>query len=310
MPQEVYQPPHAVLTSADRGVTWTPVTPPPTLVFRDVEMDDAGIAYAVTSNFPSPETQRLVRSADFGRTWQPVALPGGNVVVDVDVLPNGAVVVARNRTSGTACDGSPSTGEVLVSPDGVEGWRTIGPSAEHIYRVDAFPAAPGAVDADGRPSVVSSLVVYASDRLERPGAGSCLFGPDERLLLSRDGGQTYARSSLVLNGTMTWVDAATLVVAVRDNDIHRTADGGASYTIRSIPVGPGLSSRVSSMEVSGSLLLVQTGGGVIAASTDGGRNFAVEYNSLPGTLVRGDIAHFGDGVAIAFADRGIMRRTE
>jgi hypothetical protein len=302
-PQDVFQPPHVLMVSSDHGRSWEPVVTNPHLVFRAIEMDDAGNAYALGDVYPSFDSQRLMSSRDGGRTWTFVSVPGGGMIIDMDVLPGGAVVIARNIEQGGGCSGGLSRGEVLVSADGRAPWRALGPIAEYVYSVDTFEAPEGATYPDGSPQVLASLAVTAGDARER-GTGSCGVGPNRRQMISSDGGRSYRASVRTEGSGRVWADASTLLLA-NGGAVQRSTDDGATYTTTFLSRG-----TVREMQVADGLVIAQSSTGVLAASDDAGASFIVEHQPLFADLITKGVAHFGSGVAVSFSDRGLMRRSE
>ena len=135
-----------------------------------------------------PPLLGLIRSDDAGRTWRPVSLLGE---ADFHVL----------RTAGTRVLGVDATsGLVHASDDGGRTWARRTP--------------PGPlVDLAARPGDPDTLVAAGEDDLH----------------VSRDTGRTWRPLADGRTGLLAWPRARTLVLADAGGGVHRSADGGATW---------------------------------------------------------------------------------
>ena len=138
---------------------------------------------------------RLLASADEGRSWEELQGPGPMLDLAVHPSQRNRVVASAQGMSGPALFGS---------LDGGQSWREIG-------------------------QTVGLLAWPAPDRLY-------VVTLDGEVLVSADVGATFELRGEVGGEPAAFLaEGATLYVALHDGAIKQSSDGGANWTIRSLP---------------------------------------------------------------------------
>ncbi len=195
--------PLGVLRSADAGRSWEPLALAGQVDFHAlaVQESDGDVLYG----FNVVGSPGLLRSLDGGRTWE--SLPsgallaaGGALALEVD--PGDREVVFAGTQAG-----------LLRSADGGRRWQAVAFEGVAVTAL-RFASGPG-----------HRLYAYAVD----PGAG---------LVVSQDGGGSWARLDLVLEGgdavghiAVHPFDAEVLFLGSYDMDVLVSRDGGASWEL-------------------------------------------------------------------------------
>ena len=179
-----------------------------------------------------PPLLGLIESRDRGRTWTPVSLLGE---ADFHVL----------RTAGRSVYGVDATsGRFLVSDDGGRTWteRAV-PAPPFDLAVD--PADPRRLVAATEVGLLASPDAGRTWRALglRPQAPGLLAWPergrlyragfDGAISVSDDGGATFRPTGAVEGEPVALTEAdGALLVALSDNRVLRSTDGGATWTLR------------------------------------------------------------------------------
>jgi hypothetical protein len=138
---------------------------------------------------------RLLASVDEGRTWEELQRPGSMLDLAVHPVERNHVVASAQGPSGPALFGS---------LDGGKSWRAIG-------------------------QTLGLLAWPAPDRLYA-------VTLDGEVLLSADDGATFERRGQIGGEPAAFLaQDASLYVALHDGTIKQSGDGGATWTIRSLP---------------------------------------------------------------------------
>jgi photosystem II stability/assembly factor-like uncharacterized protein len=206
----------------------------------DARQDTMGLAILASDRFlgsghagrdpGSPSSLGLIRSDDAGRTWRPIAMAGR---ADFHVLR-----AANRHLFGVDAD----DGRLLVSDDEGATWARRFPPAPLVDLV----IRPGH---DERVLASAEMMLFASDdggrswraaSLER--AGLLAWPRDEALYVidsrgvvyrSEDAGESWRRMGRVGGKPVAFgAYESELFVALRDDSIHMSFDGGRTWVLR------------------------------------------------------------------------------
>lgn len=184
-----------------------------------------------------PPLLGLIESTDRGRSWEPISLLGE---ADFHVL----------RSAGEVVYGYDSSNDrLMVSTDAGRRWEEVERPAP-LLDLAADPKDSRHVVASGV-SDVSQGLYESPDRgrswkqmgnqvglLAWPVTGKLfLVGGGGDVFLSTDGGNTFERRGAIGGQPAAFLGrgAGELFVALHDGTIKRSADGGATWTVRSTP---------------------------------------------------------------------------
>jgi len=242
------------LESIDGGATWTPdgsVSGEPTYVETLVPLDaDTWVAPQ------NADGAFLYRTDDAGASWEVV-----------DVRPWAAGFTAAVRTPGGAVVVASFIGDLLRSTDGGVTWtNTVATPADSVrVTLGAIAARPdGALFASGRTEI-----------------------SEVQTLRSSDGGESWS----IVDGPGPWVRA----LAFGSNDvgyaggdpdvIHRTDDGGLTWTTTALDHPLGGDYRVSSIAALDDLVAYAggfgSGEGGVYRTLDGGETWTLQTTGIP-----------------------------
>ncbi len=177
----------------------------------------------------------LIRSTDAGRKWRPVSLLGKR---DFHVLE-----AAGRRIYGYGSDFDSGEASLLVSHDGGRAWDEHD-TPEPLISLAIDPRDPDRIVASGQRGTYLSTDAGAKWRPFGVDAGLfawtrralCRAGPGGDVSRSRDGGGDWEIVGAI-GGEPAAFDSAgdELYVALHDGTIKRSADDGATWTVRAKP---------------------------------------------------------------------------
>lgn len=244
--------------SEDEGRTWE----------RRVDLTAAGFHNAVSArgstwlwpdahdwrDAPVQPVSRLVRSDDGGRTW--TAIPTrGETVLAVETFRSTLVVVTGGCDGGTA----DSCAEIVVTDvttdDAGAGRRTA-----RVDLPESYVDVPGLVESDHR-----LMATYDAIYLEVAGRGTYRLADGEEVVTRVD--PAGCRVSAAPDSQDGLV--AVCMADVGPVSVHRSADGGATWTEVAPPEG--LSGTSSVVSNDGTRLVAATAEGIWVTADDGDR---------------------------------------
>jgi hypothetical protein len=181
----------------------------------------------------SPPNLGLIESRDGGTTWENISLLGE---ADFHVLES-----AGERIYGF----NGIEGRLLVSADGGRGWaRRTPPAAMYDLAID--PRDPDHIVASTERGIFSSADAGKTWRPRRDDTAGLLAWPaPDRLYLvdgqgqvqrSEDGGREWQPTGSIGGQPAAFIaHESALYAALADSTVKRSADGGATWTIRATP---------------------------------------------------------------------------
>lgn len=178
----------------------------------------------------------LIRSVDAGETWRPISRMGKS---DFHVLE------ARGaRIYGSGSDFETREPETLVSDDGGRTWREIRPPGA-LLALAIHPRDPDHVVVATEGGLARSTNAGRSWRPLRAASGllawptaTALFLVENSgtLSISRDGGRSWREVGQVGGQPAAFEDSGSeLYAALHDGTVKRSADDGATWTVRTAP---------------------------------------------------------------------------
>jgi photosystem II stability/assembly factor-like uncharacterized protein len=321
-----------VWESTDGGSTWGLLPASCSRGYRLHALDfvDASTGFAAggrNQKWGNPPWQAVMVTRDGGRTWQVVYTDSAQHDPFGDAITRLHFADAQHGWAATGgCvmgQNTPCAGEVLVTSDGGETWRSAAQSATHLatvgttqaWAVPAMAAGSGLLwtTADGGATWQPLGRAEASNfGVVRTSGSSVLLAGAVGFLLSRDGGQTWQR----LAGSPTTDDAiaAGLIAALDPSGqgLEISRDSGATWT--DVPIATAQQMAISSFALTpsgdglaatyGSTCINPAKGGRVQpsqllASSDAGRS----WQPLPqASLAITDLAE-GPGLAAALGER-------
>jgi photosystem II stability/assembly factor-like uncharacterized protein len=183
-----------------------------------------------------PPNVGLIESRDGGRSWESVSLLGE---ADFHVL----------RAAGARVYGFDGTrGRLMVSTDGGRRWTEHAPPAA-VYDLAIDPSDPRRIIASTERGIFASADSGDTWRLVRNDTAGLLAWPVGDRLYLVDAGGSVQRSA---NAGRRWrtvgsigdqptalvADQSELIAAAHDGTVHRSVDGGRTWTLRAEPQTP------------------------------------------------------------------------
>jgi len=211
----------------------------------DVQQDVMGLSVIdsrrlIGSGHPAPDqggapNLGLIESGDGGRTWRTISLDG-----EADFH---ALVASGERVYGY--DGT--LGRLMVSGDGGRAWQERRPPSG-VFSIAIDPEDPDRIVTATEQGLLASRDAGRTLRPlsgGQPVAGLLAWPATNRLFLvdgqgqvlrSTDGGRRWSRVGSIEGQPAAFIaDGSDLYAALTDGIVKRSADGGATWTVRATP---------------------------------------------------------------------------